>query len=247
MEADSHFSVLIVDDDISDLNALYNILKSSYTVYFAKSGDSAIKRAVENHPDIILLDVVMPDIDGYEVLSELKRMEATRNIPVIFITGLGEVEDELAGFDLGAVDYITKPFHGAIVNARIKSHLKIARQLSEIDNRSVLLKTRQVTRNIPFRELLYVATEGHWVNFHLTGGEVVKIYSSLKEYADILLAEPRFARCHASFLANMDFVELVEVRNVLMKNGDSLPISKRYSDFKNRYIEWINGYPEVKQ
>lgn len=241
MDGDSHFSVLIVDDDVSDLNALYNILKSSYTIYFAKSGESAIKRAVENQPDIILLDVVMPDMDGYEVLSKLKKSDAARNIPVIFITALNEVKDELTGFDLGAVDYITKPFHGSIVNARIKSHLKIARQLTEKDTASILLKTRQTMRNIPFRELLYVNTEGHWVNFHLAGGETVKIYASLKEYADVLLAEPRFARCHVSYLVNMDFAESVEVRDVLMKNGDRLPISKRYSDFKNRYVEWIDG------
>lgn len=241
MEGDANFSVLIVDDDVSDLNALYNILKSSYTVYFAKSGKSAIIRAAQNKPDIILLDVIMPDMNGYEVLSELKRTEATRNIPVIFITGLGEVEDELTGFNLGAVDYITKPFHGAVVNARIKSHLKIASRLSEKDTASVLLKTRQATRNIPFRELIYAGTEGHRVNFHLTGGEIIKIYASLKEYADTLLADPRFARCHASFLANMDFVESVEVRSVLMKNGDLLPISQRYSGFKSRYVEWING------
>lgn len=238
---DTLFSVLVVDDDVSDLNALYNILKSNYTVYFAKSGQIAIKRAIENKPDIILLDVIMPDMNGYEVISELKKIANVRDIPVIFITGLNDVKDEVTGFNLGAVDYITKPFHGSIVKARIESHLKTVKQLWENDSASVLLKTRQALRNVKFRELLYVDISGHWVNFHLANNEIVAVYGSLKDYEDTLLLDLRFARCHKSFVINMDFVAIVELRQVRMKNGDCLPISKRYTSFKKQYAEWING------
>lgn len=240
MVEDIQFSVLVVDDDISDLNALNNILKSSYTVYFAKSGKSAVKRAVENKPDIILLDVVMPDMNGYEVISELKKSEA-RDIPVIFITSLNEVNDELKGFGLGAVDYITKPFHSSIVKARIESHLKTARRLHEKSNSSISLKTRQFLRSVKLRELAYVSVSGHWLNFHLANNEVIEVYASLKEYEELLLAEPQFKRCHKSFIVNMDFVAVVEVRDVVMKNGVLLPISKAYFGFKKNYAEWING------
>lgn len=239
MIEDKLFSVLVVDDDISDLNALNNILKSDYTVYFAKSGQSAIKRAVENKPDIILLDVIMPDMNGYEVISELKRTDA-RDIPVIFITGLNDVKDELKGFSLGAVDYITKPFNSSIVNARLDSHLRTAVRLREKNDATIPLKTKQALRRVKLRELLYLSVSGHWLYFHLNNGETVEVYASLKEYEDELLAAPQFEHCHKSFIVNMDYVVVVEVRDVLMKNGSRLPISKKYSGFKKRYAEWIN-------
>lgn len=241
MDGDSFFSILIVDDDMSDLDALNNILRPIYTIYFAKSGQAALKRAKENRPDIILLDIIMPDMDGFAVLSELKKSDITRNIPVVFITGLNGVKDEEQGFHLGAVDYITKPFHSAIVKARIRAHLKIVKQLREKDTAAIMIKTRQELRNVLFRDLLYVDVSGHWLNFHLADGELVEVYASLKEYEDVLLADPRFARCHKSFIVNMDFVEVVEVRDVLMKNTERLPISKGYSIFKKQYIEWVSG------
>lgn len=241
MEGVLHSSILIVDDDISDLNALNNILKANYTVYFAKSGQIALKRAKENKPDIILLDIIMPDMNGFDVLSELKKSDITRDIPVIFITCLNETENEEAGLRLGAVDYITKPFNSQIVKARIQSHLLTASKLREKGDAFVMLKTRQELRNILFRELLYVDVLGHWINFHLANGETIEVYASLKEYEDVLLADPRFARCHKSFIVNMSFVDVVEVRDVLLKNGERMPISKGFSSFKKRYVEWVNG------
>lgn len=127
------FKVLIVDDDTSNLNILNHILKPQYKVYVAKSGEQAIKRAHEDLPDLILLDVLMPDKDGYEVLIELKNSDQTRMIPVIFITGLIGVENEEKGFFLGAVDYITKPFNNSIVLARVRTHLQIVRQIRTIE------------------------------------------------------------------------------------------------------------------
>lgn len=240
MEKDAHFSILIADDEMSELDALNNILKSSYTIYFAKTGASAIKRANTNKPDLILLDIIMPDMNGFEVLSELKKSDATRDIPVIFITGLNAVKDEEKGFHLGAVDYITKPFHASIVRARIEAHLKIVTQIRTKDSASFTVKTKRGVRSILFRSIMYVEVSGHWLHFHLIGGERVTIYSTLKEYEGILGKEARFKRCHNSFVVNMDFVEAVEVKDVLMKNGIHLPISKKYADFKSRYVEWVS-------
>lgn len=239
MDNEPFFSVLVVDDDSSDLSILNRILKSDYTVYFAKSGRAALKRAKENKPDIILLDVIMPDMNGFEVLEELKNSDATRHIPVIFITGLDGVKDEEKGFRLGAVDYITKPFHSAIVKARIKAHLKTAEQLRDKDSAAVMVKTRQEMRNVFFREILYVNVTGHWLNFHLADGETIEVYASLKEYDNILLSDGRFAHCHKSFMVNMDFVDVVELREAVLKNGDRLPISKGYLDFKKQYVQWV--------
>lgn len=99
----------------------------------AKSGSAALKRAQSQKPDLILLDIMMPDMDGFEVLTELKSCDDTRHIPVIFITGLARVEDEEKGFLLGAVDYIVKPFKNSIVKARVRTHLRIVRQIRTIE------------------------------------------------------------------------------------------------------------------
>lgn len=132
--ADTKFTILIVDDDRANLNILYRALIDTYTVIVANSGKLAIKKASENNPDLILMDIMMPDMSGYEALSELKSLEETRHIPVIFITGLNSAEDETKGLIRGAVDYITKPVHVGIMRARVKTHLQIVSQMRMIEN-----------------------------------------------------------------------------------------------------------------
>lgn len=129
----SDFNILIVDDEKSNLDILNYILKLEHTVYVAKSGNSAIKRANADKPDLILLDLILPDMTGFEVLSELKQSSITCNIPVIIISGLDSVKDEEKGFLLGAVDYIKKPFQASIVKARVETHLKIIKQMRIIE------------------------------------------------------------------------------------------------------------------
>lgn len=127
------FNILIVDDERSNLDVLAHILKTQYNVQIAKSGTAALKRAKEQQPDLILLDIVMQDMNGFEVLAELKAYDETRHIPVIFITGLSQPEDEEKGFLLGAVDYIHKPFKPSIVKARVRTHLRIVNQIRTIE------------------------------------------------------------------------------------------------------------------
>jgi len=121
----SRSSVLVVDDESSNIIALMNILNPEHTVYAAKNGENALAVAQKQQPDVILLDIVMPDMDGYTVISELKKLEATRNIPVIFISGLGKANDEEKGLALGAADYITKPFSPALVKLRVLNQIKL--------------------------------------------------------------------------------------------------------------------------
>lgn len=122
-----------MDDERSNLDVLMHILKPNYGVRVAKSGTSALKVATEYQPDLILLDVLMPDMSGFEVLRALKESDRTRHIPAIFVTGLSRVEDEERGFHAGAVDYIVKPFNHAIVKARVETHLKIIKQMRMIE------------------------------------------------------------------------------------------------------------------
>ena len=117
-------SVLIVDDENMNMFALTHMLRPEYTVYAAKNGQSAIRIAKKQLPDVILLDILMPDMDGYEVLSLLKSDEETRKIPVIFVTGLINPEDEKKGLEMGAADYISKPFDAENVRMKVQNQIE---------------------------------------------------------------------------------------------------------------------------
>lgn len=121
-------TVLVVDDTLANIDILKAILENDYIVKIATSGEVALKVVSKQVPDIILLDIMMPGMDGHEVCRHLKANVETSRIPIIFVTAMAEVHDEQLGFDLGAVDYITKPIHPAIVKARVKTHLALADQ-----------------------------------------------------------------------------------------------------------------------
>ncbi|MBF0151796.1 MAG: SpoIIE family protein phosphatase [Magnetococcales bacterium] len=142
--------VLIVDDTPENIDILKGALVDAYTVRPAPNGQIALKAAaVVPHPDIILLDVMMPGMDGYEVCRRLKGNDATKEIPVIFVTAKSEVNDELEGLRLGAVDYITKPFSVPIVQARIKTHLALRAANLKLDKQNqILLLERELITNI---------------------------------------------------------------------------------------------------
>ena len=125
-------SILIVDDEQSNIMALSHILSSEFTIYAVKDGQDAIEMAEEFLPDVILLDIIMPEMDGYAVISALKSSEKTLHIPVIFITGLSNADDEEKGLALGAADYISKPFSAAIVKLRVQNQIKLIEQMSLI-------------------------------------------------------------------------------------------------------------------
>lgn len=125
-------SILVVDDNADNIDVLNGILKPYYQVKAAVNGELALKIAIKLKPDLILLDVMMPDMDGHEVCRRLKNNPITSNIPVIFVTAKTEIEDEQTGFELGAVDYITKPVSVAVVQARVKTHLALYDQQREL-------------------------------------------------------------------------------------------------------------------
>jgi len=126
-------AILIVDDARSNLQLLAELLKDDYCIKVANSGQKALELA-QKIPDLILLDIVMPDMDGYEVCKRLKSDEKTKHIPVIFITGKTGTDDEEHGLTLGAVDFITKPIHPAIVIARVKTHMTIIQQHKQLQH-----------------------------------------------------------------------------------------------------------------
>ena len=119
--------ILAVDDEASNLQLLRQILQDHYRLRFAKDGPRALELVREEAPDLILLDVMMPGMSGYEVCAALKADPRTALIPVIFVTALTDTDDELEGFEAGAVDYITKPVSPPIVRARVRTHLSLVR------------------------------------------------------------------------------------------------------------------------
>lgn len=131
-------TVLIIDDETSNIIALTGILTPEYDVFAAKNGNDAIQLAREQLPDLILLDVLMPDMDGYEVIAILKSSETTRSIPVIFISGLGSADAEEKGLFLGASDYISKPFNSSVVKLRVQNQIQFASQFNIVKALSLM-------------------------------------------------------------------------------------------------------------
>jgi len=132
------FTLLIVDDEKQNRTLLTELLKDDHHLILAKNGEQALQRARSHLPDLILLDVLMPDMDGYAVIRALKNDDLTRDIPVIFVTALDSAGDEEQGLELGAVDYISKPFHPSIVRARIRNHLQSVQQRRLLEQLAML-------------------------------------------------------------------------------------------------------------
>lgn len=135
--------ILVVDDEPINIDVLTGLLKPEYALLVAKSGERALKAARTGRPDLILLDIMMPEMDGYEVCRRLKADEATRDIPVIFITAMNEVEDEANGLQIGAADYITKPVSPPILMARVKTQLALVKHEKQLQAAYAMIKAQK--------------------------------------------------------------------------------------------------------
>jgi len=152
-------SILLVDDIPENIKILGKALKDIYDIRFATSGLKAIEIASSlDPPDLILLDIVMPDMNGHEVCRRLKKNERTRNIPIIFLTAKDQVEDETLGLEIGAVDYITKPFSLPIVKARVRSHMELKLHQDTLQD----LSTRDGLTSIPNRRRFDESYQIEW-------------------------------------------------------------------------------------
>ena len=143
-------NILVVDDTPTNLDIMREVLSPHYRVRLAKNGREALILSQKQLPDLILLDIMMPDMDGYEVCRRLKSNPMLADIPVIFVTAMSEQDDERKGFDVGAVDYITKPIRPAIVLARVKTHLSL-------HNQHVMLEAKVEQRTEELRQMQIMA------------------------------------------------------------------------------------------
>ena len=135
--------ILVVDDEPINIDVLTGLLKKDYKLIVAKNGERALKAAHSGNPDLILLDIMMPGMDGYEVCRCLKADEATRDIPVIFITAMNQTDDEALGFEFGAADYITKPVSPPILRARVKTQLALTQSRKQLQAAFAIIKTQK--------------------------------------------------------------------------------------------------------
>lgn len=198
-ELELKFAVLIVDDNPESLTVLGELLSPLYQVYVANSGKIAldILNASEKLPDLILLDIMMPEMDGYSVLSQLKSNSRTDKIPVIFLTALDSINDEERGLTLGAADYITKPIRPQIVLARVRTQLELKRSRDILKNENEFLD-KEVERRIRDSETLQEVTIKALTQLaatkdYETGAHIARTRLYVETLANALRTHPKFA------------------------------------------------------
>lgn len=149
----STFTLLIVDDEKQNRTLLTELLQDDYQIILAKNGVQGLEKAQERLPDLILLDVLMPEMDGFAVIRALKASDHTRHIPVIFVSALDSVADEELGLELGAVDYIAKPFHPPIVRVRVRNHLQAVHQRRLLEQLALIDSLTEIPNRRRFAEV----------------------------------------------------------------------------------------------
>lgn len=204
--------VLVVDDAPANLQIVHAILKSDFKVRLATSGAKALDLVkTKPQPDLILMDVSMPEMDGYEVCQILKATPAVRDIPVIFLTGKTETEDETKGFDVGAVDYIHKPFSPAVVKARVHTHLvlreareQLAQQLLVMNNELEMAREIQLSilpHEIPKLKGLEIAAR--YLPMSSVAGDFYDFIVVDEKHVGILVADVSGHGLSAALIASM--------------------------------------------
>jgi sigma-B regulation protein RsbU (phosphoserine phosphatase) len=204
--------ILVVDDAPANLQVVHSILKDDFKIRVATSGAKALDLVkVDPPPDLILLDVMMPEMDGYEVCGILKSRPEARDIPVIFLTGKTETDDETKGFGVGAVDYIHKPFSPAVVKARVHTHLVLrearellARQLLDINNELEMAREIQLAilpHEIPAIRGLEIASR--YLPMNSVAGDFYDFIIVDEKHAGILVADVSGHGLPAALIASM--------------------------------------------
>ncbi len=249
--------ILIVDDKAENIRFLMNILKEEYSIIAATSGPKALELArKEPKPDLILLDIMMPGMDGYDVCVTLKQGADTEGIPIIFVTALGEIADEAKGLEMGAVDYLTKPVIPELVKSRVHNQLELKRyrdHLEElVDARTLQLKkSKEATI-----EAMGIVAEGRDLE---TGGhiqrtkEYVRILaeelSKLDKYTELLTPEYIELMFHSAPLHDLGKVAIPDM--ILLKpgrlNDQEFEIMKRHTVTGEETIEYAQKRLEEVQ
>lgn len=232
--------ILIVDDTPTNLEIAVRYLeKFGYEILVAQDGEEALERAARVRPDLILLDVMMPGIDGFETCRRLKAQDATRETPVIFMTALHGVDDKITAYSAGGVDYVTKPFQVEELLARVRTHLNLADAQRHLAQRNALLSESELR----YRRLFEASADGILL-FDFDSGEIVGINESLETLLGYsrtqLLGRPidqvppfREAAARDDFVSSLRHTERVHIDHWLLSRSDGLIVDVEFH--ANRY------------
>jgi len=246
----SHCTVLAVDDTKLNLDVLVNTLGTSYELSVAMDGATALEMAHDVPPDLILLDIMMPGMNGYEVLAKLKAHAATREVPVILLSALSDLSTKSRGFQLGAVDYVCKPFEIDELKARVRTHLSLAQAHKELRRSNEVLeeKVRERTREVVLTQQATIESMAALAEHRdpETGEHIRRV----KGYVTLLAEELRAHPGYASFLTR-DYIELLSLScplhdigkvgvpdHILLKPGPLTP--EEFEEMK-RHTEYGRG------
>lgn len=185
----SSATVMIVDDTVTNIDILVETLGETYTLSVAMDGESALEAMAERLPDLILLDIMMPGMDGYEVCEHLKQKDETRSIPIIFLTAMTGEGDEARGLALGAVDYITKPFKPGLVKARVRNQLELKHHRDHLEE---LVKER--TRELELTQEVTIESMASLAEYRdpETGGHIKRTRNYLRVLSNQMKKHPDF-------------------------------------------------------
>lgn len=185
----STFKVMVVDDVETNVDVLVDTLGKIYDVRVSMDGQSALEDIMEDPPDLVLLDIMMPGMSGYEVCERLKSHNLTRGIPVIFLTAMNEEKDEAKGLALGAVDYITKPFSPELVKARVRNHLELKRHRDNLED-----LVRERTRELTLTQEVTISSLSSLAETRdpETGGHILRTQRYVRALAKKLQVHPKF-------------------------------------------------------
>jgi putative two-component system response regulator len=227
------YQILIVDDVADNIQVAMNILKEeNYDFSFATNGESALELIKSSDFDLILLDIMMPGIDGYEVCRQLKSDDKLKEIPVIFLTAKADVDSIARGFEVGGVDYIVKPFHANELLARVKTHLELYRSKSMLKHHNLSLKAKMIHEERRLlseleenqKEMIFVLTELMESTSDETGKHIKRVaeYSRLlAHYHKSISEEDADTIYHASPMHDIGKIAIPE--SILNKNGKLTP------------------------
>ncbi len=217
---DTKQTVLIVDDTPDSIEILEGVLNDNYSIKAARNGKMALKIAEKTTPDIILLDIMMPEMDGYEVCKRLKSNPITKAIPVIFISAKGDAINEARGLEIGAVDYITKPISVSIVLSRVKTHLALYNQ-----NRALEIQVAEKTKELTETRIEIIRRLGMAAEFrdNETGMHIYRV----SEFCKMIALNYGFPEAEAELLLNIapmhDIGKLGVQDSILQKPGRLTP------------------------
>lgn len=233
------FSVLLVDDTEANIDILVEALGDDYDVRVALDGETALEDVAEDRPDLILLDIMMPGMDGYAVCEQLKNDPETRDIPIIFLTAMTEEQNEAKGLELGAVDYVTKPFSPDLVKARVFNQMELKHHR---DNLQELVEQRTRELALTQEVTIYSLASLAETRDPETGGHILRTQRYVKALATQLSREPAFKERLNNTVIDLlfksaplhDIGKVGVVDSILLKPGKLT--DEEFSEMKNHTV-----------